>query len=384
MGLDLVEAVKGQLSPALLGRVGSAYGLSPDAAGKVTQSALPTVISSITSMAGTERGASKLLTMLPHDGRRTEGELIAPLDDIKQVSSFGQGALGPLFGDKLGGVVGALSQSSGLGASNATGILGLMTSLGLGVLGRHVASNHLDAQGLGQLFGAKAPAREAAPYAEVPRATRAPETRAPESVAPVYRREVAQPAVAQPAVTARAPSPARWVLPAVALLGALVLFWGLSHARRPAPEAVAPQHVEQVTPPGTGSTAPAVTSPTATLEQALQPGSNVGLPYRIPMDLHYQTGSAEVPAAATTELAALGKALSAHPSARVQVLGHTDGTGDPAANQQLSERRAGAVKDALVSAGASPNQVDARGEGAAATGDQNAADRSSGITLTSR
>ena len=102
MGLDLVEAVKGQLSPALLGRVGGAFGMSPDTAAKVTQGALPTVVSGITSIAGTEPGASKLMAMLPRDGRQADGEpLIAPLDDIKDVSNFGEGALGTLFGDRL-------------------------------------------------------------------------------------------------------------------------------------------------------------------------------------------------------------------------------------------------------------------------------------------
>jgi OOP family OmpA-OmpF porin len=73
-----------------------------------------------------------------------------------------------------------------------------------------------------------------------------------------------------------------------------------------------------------------------------------------------------------------------HPSARVQVLGYTDPSGDPALNQQLSERRAGAVKDALVSAGAASDQIEARGAGAEATGSSNAASRTTNVVLTSR
>ena len=100
MGLDLVEAVKGQLNPALLARVGGAFGMSPDTAEKVTQGALPTVVSGISSIAGTEPGASKLMAMLPRDGRQAENEpLIAPLDDIKDGhSSFYVGATGMVWG----------------------------------------------------------------------------------------------------------------------------------------------------------------------------------------------------------------------------------------------------------------------------------------------
>ena len=50
----------------------------------------------------------------------------------------------------------------------------------------------------------------------------------------------------------------------------------------------------------------------------------------------------------------------------IEVAGYTDSTGDPVANQSLSQRRADAVRSRLVQAGVSPAMVTAKGFGAAA------------------
>jgi OOP family OmpA-OmpF porin len=50
---------------------------------------------------------------------------------------------------------------------------------------------------------------------------------------------------------------------------------------------------------------------------------------------------------------------------RVNVVGHTDTSGSPAYNQRLSERRASAVRDALVARGVPATQVTTRGVGEA-------------------
>ncbi len=50
-------------------------------------------------------------------------------------------------------------------------------------------------------------------------------------------------------------------------------------------------------------------------------------------------------------------------SARVRIAGHTDGVGDPEENQRLSEARAEAVRDYLVSHGIDASRVEAVGYG---------------------
>jgi outer membrane protein OmpA-like peptidoglycan-associated protein len=64
--------------------------------------------------------------------------------------------------------------------------------------------------------------------------------------------------------------------------------------------------------------------------------------------------------AVVTEAAAAAKAQG---SARIVIVGHTDTVGSAAANESLSLRRAGAVKDELSRLGISPDAITASGKG---------------------
>jgi OmpA-OmpF porin, OOP family len=69
----------------------------------------------------------------------------------------------------------------------------------------------------------------------------------------------------------------------------------------------------------------------------------------VSMTVQFATGSAELTPQAVQTLSSLGQALS-NPSLanyRFRIEGHTDTVGSPAANQQLSQRRAEAVVDYL-------------------------------------
>jgi OmpA-OmpF porin, OOP family len=71
----------------------------------------------------------------------------------------------------------------------------------------------------------------------------------------------------------------------------------------------------------------------------------------VSMTVQFATGSAELTPQAVQTLSSLGQALSNPTLAnyRFRIEGHTDTVGSPAANQQLSQRRAEAVVDYLSS-----------------------------------
>lgn len=91
----------------------------------------------------------------------------------------------------------------------------------------------------------------------------------------------------------------------------------------------------------------------------------------------FPSGSATLTTAAGASVRTLAAYLQAEAAAQVRIEGHTDSQGEAAANQQLSQRRANAVRDALAAAGLPRSRLQAvgRGEEAAVADNLSAAGR---------
>lgn len=78
----------------------------------------------------------------------------------------------------------------------------------------------------------------------------------------------------------------------------------------------------------------------------------VDLERTVSLEIYFEFGSAKITRRARTQLAALGQALSSPQLAayRYLIAGHTDVVGSDEYNLDLSQRRAAAVKDYLISA----------------------------------
>ena len=79
-------------------------------------------------------------------------------------------------------------------------------------------------------------------------------------------------------------------------------------------------------------------------QTALKVGERGG----IPGGALYEHGSADLKPAAISQLQKLGELIRRNPNATFVIEGHTDSTGTPEVNQQLSEERAESVKNWLV------------------------------------
>lgn len=77
----------------------------------------------------------------------------------------------------------------------------------------------------------------------------------------------------------------------------------------------------------------------------------------------FKTASTDINPKVQPVLEHIVSTLNAHPALAVRVIGHTDNTGDPQRNQQLSAQRAESVRNALVSLGLDENRVSHEGRG---------------------
>lgn len=80
-------------------------------------------------------------------------------------------------------------------------------------------------------------------------------------------------------------------------------------------------------------------------------------------DVLFDTGSYTLKPGAREKLARISGILLAHPGLTLEIEGHTDSVGGDDFNQQLSEYRAGSVRDYLVQSGVPASTITARGFG---------------------
>ena len=82
-------------------------------------------------------------------------------------------------------------------------------------------------------------------------------------------------------------------------------------------------------------------------------------------DVLFDTGRAELKSGATRKVDQLAQFLMEHPDRRVQIEGFTDSVGTDSYNEDLSQRRADAVKAALINRGIEPSRIGTEGFGKA-------------------
>jgi outer membrane protein OmpA-like peptidoglycan-associated protein len=80
-------------------------------------------------------------------------------------------------------------------------------------------------------------------------------------------------------------------------------------------------------------------------------------------DVLFDTNSAALKAGSYDEISRVAQVLNQYPETTIMIAGHTDSTGSDTYNQQLSEQRAMAVKNALTGQGVNPARMSAIGYG---------------------
>ena len=412
MAANLMEMMQSSLAPTLTREASRFLGESESATQGALGAALPALLGGLMNKASTAEGAGSLFSMLngPNvDARAVSslGDSLSRGSDANVLLKTGAGFVSNLFGGKAGELIETLSSITGMKSGSITNLLSIAAPAMLGFLKSYMSTNRLDAHGLGHLllgqkdflgglldnritnalglgsvssflsglaskgFGAVAGAGAAALSAAALGTSKAgAEAMRYAGQAAASADNLVRPAVRDVAGATTGGFNLRrwlpWLLAAAAVL--LILPQVLHYGQR------AEQKVSD-------ATANAV----ATLKSIELPG---GVKIQAPAggffdslvaylnskdavagkgfvfeELNFNPGSTTLTSNASSTIQSTAAVLKAFPGVQVSIEGHTDNTGDPAANKKLSADRAAAVAKGIEDLGVPADRVRSTGWG---------------------
>jgi OmpA-OmpF porin, OOP family len=157
MSFNILDAVKGHLTPDLISKASSFLGESESGIAKAVSGILPTVLSGMVSKASSGHGGA---TEVFNAAKETNSS--GMLGGLGNIFSDGGGMLNKgmdllkgLFGDKLNGIIGTISSFAGIKNSSVSSLFSMAAPVAAGTLGKHAADSNLDAGGLASMLSSQ-------------------------------------------------------------------------------------------------------------------------------------------------------------------------------------------------------------------------------------
>jgi outer membrane protein OmpA-like peptidoglycan-associated protein len=386
---SLLDAVRSHFTPDVIRSASSFVGESESSTRQTFNAAAPSMLSGLTNMVSSREGAGNLMNMIRGGGfgsaAENAGSLFGGGSPTTSMLSTGQQLLSKVFGGNSSAVTDVVGRSGGVSGASATKLMALAAPLVLGVLGKRATEQKLDSSGLANAllaeksdFAAAAPSGLSKLLGSGPTVVSSTARVAESDLStPTHLQHYSEPAVetlrSEPLRTEppRASGGMRWVPLAIAALVALGLLMFL-RGRTPSVNVgdTAAQGVnatkralETISLPGGGSLALAPGSINYDVARFLG-DSSAQTPKTFVFDnLNFETSGTQLTPESVPTVNNLATILKAYPNAQVALVGFTDNTGTPEANQTLSLNRANAVKGMLADQGIDGGRITAQGLG---------------------
>ncbi|RNC71323.1 MAG: DUF937 domain-containing protein [Desulfuromonadales bacterium] len=372
MATNIIEQLTREFSGDMIGKIGQALGEGAPMVQKALPAALSALVGAVAAKGASTSGASQILDLVGSSGfgAHTISGMSASLaggDATKNLMERGNSLVGSLLGDKAGGITDWLASLSGMGKSSSLSLLGLLAPLVMGMIGKRVKEDNLNAAGLMGLLSGQAPFLQNA---------------APAGLAGLLGLSgfsslgSGAAAVTQSALFTGPFSKIFWILAGIAVT--LILYY--------LPQRCTMKEVKTAAVP--------VQTPALKVDPMLGAFGDITLPNGVtlnipefgierkllafiqdagrPVDkttwftfdrLQFETGSAVLKPSSLEQLNNIAAILMAFPQVAIKLGGYTDNVGDPQANLKLSRDRANNTMQELVKLGIEPSRLEAEGYG---------------------
>ena len=161
MSNNLLESLKEHLSGDVVSNLASLLGDSPKNTESALNTALPALLAGLVEQSGNPQSIGKLFNLLTegtHNGGILSnlGALSLGGEETNKLISQGANLLSSLFGDKVGGITDLIGKSSGLSKTGSSSVLGFLTPIVLGMIGKHLKIDNISsAAGLAEFLGSQ-------------------------------------------------------------------------------------------------------------------------------------------------------------------------------------------------------------------------------------
>ncbi len=341
---NLVDLIHSFLTPDVVDKAAGFLGESRGSTEKAMGVAVPALLSAISTFAGSSSGANRLFDLIGKEPSfanllSTAASLFTGGRNTETALSTGKSLLDMILGGKKSGFIDSIASVAGIKNSSASSLLGLLGSFILSFLRKHSDTFGLNASGLARVLTDQLGAfKHLLPTgitsllgsAEVPRAVT--KEREPLSFW-------------------------LWLLPLLLLgagiLGLLTQLRGCSDRPEVQTQAVkVGQALSSITLPSGVTLSVREGGFYYNLVNFLKNPSDTAVPRTFVFeDLNFQFATTNLTSESKKTVDDLVVILQAYPAAVVRLEGHTDNVGDAAANLKLSQDRASAIKNLLVSGG---------------------------------
>jgi outer membrane protein OmpA-like peptidoglycan-associated protein len=408
MATNLLDALSSTIGTQLSSQASRLFGEPASGTQTAVGAILPALLGGVMKQGSTADGAAGLLRLLNSSSVdaglvNNVGGVLAGGERTNALMTSGGDLLKGLFGDKVGNIASTISSMSGVKSSSAINLLSLAAPMVLAFIKNHVAQNGLNAGGLMNLLAgqagflqgkldnritqaaglgdasgflssvsgaaSKAAGAVAGVGAGAAHAAAGAAHAAAGAAQTVGRAAGDAAASAAESVRDAGSGTGKWLPWLIGIVVLVVLFLMFRSCGQPvenkageAAKAVANAAKSLSLPGGTTLTVPAGGFIESIYLYLSNPSGGAGSGYALDA-VTFETGSATLAATSSAQLDQLAAVLTAFPTAAVSIEGHTDNTGDAAANKALSAQRAEAVKSALVGKGIAADRIAATGFG---------------------
>ena len=152
--MDLLGMVKGQLTDAVMEKLGGAVGLGTGDVSKAMGAIIPTQLSAIANLGSSPTGAQNLIGMASQFANVGNiGNLLGQANGIGGLMDMGKNILPMLFGGNVDKVVQGVASHTGIGSNAISGLMTMAGPMVMGILGNQIKTQGLNPMGLVSMLG---------------------------------------------------------------------------------------------------------------------------------------------------------------------------------------------------------------------------------------